>query len=109
MRSHSRSAQLRVFGLECPTDESCKTFRFVLLRAQSFQMLDSIFNGQGTVANDLLLRVSDDGGGVQGDGKAGGRGLANMRFRAEKLGGVFSVGPGPHGGTVVEWHVPLNP
>jgi signal transduction histidine kinase len=62
-----------------------------------------------TVNNDLLLRVSDDGSGVQGEGKAGGRGLANMRFRAEKLGGVFSVGPGPHGGTVVEWHVPLKP
>jgi signal transduction histidine kinase len=62
-----------------------------------------------TVDNDLLLRVSDDGGGVKRDGKAGGRGLANMRSRAEKLGGAFTVGPGPHGGTVVEWHVPLSP
>jgi signal transduction histidine kinase len=46
---------------------------------------------------------------VPRDGKAGGRGLANMRSRAEKLGGVCTVGSGPHGGTVVEWHVPLSP
>lgn len=62
-----------------------------------------------TVNNDLLLRVSDDGSGVQRGGRGGGRGLANMRSRAEKLGGAFTVGPGPHGGTVVEWHVPLSP
>jgi signal transduction histidine kinase len=62
-----------------------------------------------TANNDLLLRVSDDGRGVQRGAKSGGRGLDNMKSRAEKLGGVCHIGPGPHGGTVVEWHVPLNP
>jgi signal transduction histidine kinase len=62
-----------------------------------------------TAANDLLLRVSDDGGGLQPDTPTGGRGLANMRARAENLGGTVAIGPGPHGGTVVEWRVPLAP
>jgi signal transduction histidine kinase len=62
-----------------------------------------------TAANDLLLRVSDDGGGSHSDTPTGGRGLANMRARAEKLGGTVAIGPGPHGGTVVEWRVPLGP
>jgi signal transduction histidine kinase len=61
-----------------------------------------------TAHHDLLLRVSDDGAGFERGVPSGGRGLANMRSRAERLGGAFSVGQGPHGGTVVEWHVPLR-
>ena len=60
-----------------------------------------------TAYNDLLLRVSDDGVGVRGDDGNGGRGLGNMKARAEKLGGSCVVTEGPHGGTVLEWRVPL--
>jgi PAS domain S-box-containing protein len=52
------------------------------------------------------LRVVDDGVGM---GAAGvGNGLANMRARAEALGGGFEV-TGPAGeGTCIDWHVPLG-
>ena len=57
--------------------------------------------------HDLLLRVSDDGRGLPSQLKDGGRGLPNMAERARLVGGNGSVTPGPDGGTVVEWRVPL--
>jgi signal transduction histidine kinase len=48
-----------------------------------------------------------DGGGLDGPGRRG-DGLANLRARAERLDGRVSVGPGPDGGTVVDWQVPLG-
>ena len=35
-------------------------------------------------------------------------GLDNMRVRAEALGGTFSIGARPGGGTLVAWMVPLG-
>jgi len=58
---------------------------------------------------DLMLRVSDDGGGLPTDRHVGGLGLRNMSTRATDLGGRFTAGPGADGGTVVEWTVPLRP
>jgi len=60
-----------------------------------------------TVARGLLtLVVVDDGAGP---GTAtGGRGVANMRQRAEALGGDVTVGSRPVGGTEVRWSVPLG-
>jgi PAS domain S-box-containing protein len=60
-----------------------------------------------TVAgSDLILRVVDDGVGL---GEAGpGNGLANMRDRAEALGGVCDVTSSSTGGTVLEWRVPVD-
>jgi signal transduction histidine kinase len=58
--------------------------------------------------NDLVLRVHDDGRGLPADGQGGGLGLRNMASRAERLGGRFSAGPAPGGGTLVEWAVPLR-
>ena len=65
---------------------------------------------------DLVLRVTDDGRGLgpSGSGVAGperrpgAKGLANMEARAARLGGSVLVKPGPEGGTVVEWRVPLS-
>ncbi len=37
-----------------------------------------------------------------------GRGLENMRKRADDLSGRFHVSPGPGGGTRIEWRVPLS-
>jgi signal transduction histidine kinase len=55
------------------------------------------------------LRVTDDGRGIDQDGKTGGGlGLTNMRRRAEKLDGDFAVGAGPDGGTELNWKVPLS-
>ncbi len=65
-------------------------------------------------AGVLQLQVRDDGRGLQPPAGPGGRGLANMRARAERLGGVVVVGPwvdpvtGRVGGTRVLLSVPLH-
>ena len=58
---------------------------------------------------DLVLRVADDGKGISAERRPGAKGLANMEARAARLGGNVWVKPGPDGGTVVEWRVPLAP
>lgn len=63
--------------------------------------------------SEVSLDVADDGVGVpdrvnvKTEGQNGGRGLVNMRERAEVLGGSFSVSPRPGGGTLVGWRAPL--
>ena len=58
------------------------------------------------VGTDVLLRITDDGVGPI-DVDDTGKGLPNMRTRAEKLRGSFTMGGGASGGAVVEWRVPL--
>jgi signal transduction histidine kinase len=58
----------------------------------------------------LTLSVQDDGRGID-EGRsahAGGRGLPNLRARAERLGGKCAVGPGSGSGTRLVWTVPLD-
>ena len=64
----------------------------------------------------LVVTVVDNGRGVDRGGGAvlapdsranGGRGLRNMEERAASLNGRFHIGPGPGGGTRIEWRVPL--
>ncbi|WP_460112245.1 sensor histidine kinase [Streptomyces platensis] len=55
----------------------------------------------------LKLRVADDGRGI-GPEVTRRSGLANLRARAEELGGAFTLSPNQPGGTVVEWVVPLS-
>ncbi|MGW2745569.1 sensor histidine kinase [Streptomyces sp. NPDC001450] len=56
---------------------------------------------------ELKLRVADNGRGI--DPAATRRsGLANLRRRAEELGGTFSVSASRPSGTVVEWAVPIS-
>ena len=61
-------------------------------------------------ADELRLVVVDNGMGV-GSGVAKGRGLVNMRERAERRGGSFSIGSArvapPTVGTVLSWAVAL--
>jgi signal transduction histidine kinase len=60
-----------------------------------------------TVDDDLRLEVTDNGVGVQPpESAAGGRGLSNLRSRAEKLGGIFEAQAADGGGTRVVWSVP---
>jgi len=54
---------------------------------------------------DILLRVTDNGSGLPNSYEPG-RGLRNLEDRAARLGGSFSAGPAPGGGTVIEWRVP---
>ena len=54
----------------------------------------------------LVVRVTDDGAGVDPDVSSVG-GLRNLRRRAEELGGSCAIGPAAPRGTVVTWSVPL--
>ena len=53
----------------------------------------------------ITLTVTDDGAGIPGGGRRSG--LANLRERAEQLGGAFSTAPRAGGGTVLAWAVPV--
>jgi signal transduction histidine kinase len=58
------------------------------------------------VGRDVCLRVVDDGIGPQAESSPSGRGLPNMAARAARLGGTFTLRPGPLRGTELEWRVP---
>jgi len=60
------------------------------------------------VADDLYLRVMDDGVGSAGTEPSTGNGLRNMAERAESLGGSFTLATRPGGGTELNWRVPLG-
>jgi two-component system sensor histidine kinase DevS len=56
--------------------------------------------------NVLRIVVVDDGKGIPVDVSPSG--LGNLRERAEAVGGLFSLGPGPEGGVKLEWSAPLG-
>jgi signal transduction histidine kinase len=62
----------------------------------------------GHEGREVVLRVSDDGRGMDlaqrtsGNGQGGGNGLANMRTRALEMGGELQVLSAPGEGTTVE-------
>ena len=60
------------------------------------------------VADDVCLRVTDDGVGPPDPGHPTGHGLRNMAARAEELGGAMTLGPAPGGGTALAWRVPRD-
>ncbi len=62
-------------------------------------------------SSSVRLEVTDNGQGFTGEtaaGPGGGLGLANLRKRAEKLGGTFEVGQPATGGTTLVWQVPVG-
>jgi signal transduction histidine kinase len=58
------------------------------------------------VANEVQLRVSDDGIGPPSGPTPEGKGLPNMAARAEKWGGSLDLRSRQPRGTVLEWRVP---
>ena len=59
------------------------------------------------VGDEVVLRVVDDGVGLDAGAGGAGNGLGNMRARAEQLLGTCTVTAGPGGaGTLVDWRVP---
>ncbi|MEA2931400.1 MAG: hypothetical protein QOI56_185 [Actinomycetota bacterium] len=58
------------------------------------------------VADQVLLRVTDDGIGPPVPDTPRGHGLRNMQARATGHGGLFELRAAPGGGTVLEWRVP---
>ena len=59
-----------------------------------------------SAGDSITLIVRDDGRGLPQDATESG--LANMRQRAERLGGWCTVSSSPGEGTTVEWSVPAK-
>ncbi|MGH8978264.1 MAG: GAF domain-containing sensor histidine kinase, partial [Acidimicrobiia bacterium] len=60
-----------------------------------------------SVGDEIVLRVIDDGIGPPSDTSREGKGLGNMRTRAERHGGRMEIRSGGHVvGTTIEWRVP---
>jgi signal transduction histidine kinase len=57
------------------------------------------------VEDELSIEVIDNGKGISGE--ITGSGLANLRKRADDVGGTFAVEQGPAGGTILKWSAPL--
>jgi signal transduction histidine kinase len=57
--------------------------------------------------NNLVLTVADDGIGIEVQARQSG--LANLRKRAEELGGTFEIGRRAPSGTRAKWSVPVRP
>ncbi len=49
-----------------------------------------------------IVRVADDGSGIESDDPGAGQGLKNMRSRAASIQGVFSLRSSPGKGTSIE-------
>jgi signal transduction histidine kinase len=60
------------------------------------------------VNDQVTLEVADDGSGFDPDNRERDSGIANMRYRAETLGGVCLVTSAPGNGTKVAWSVPIG-
>ena len=71
----------------------------------------TLSTGVDAASNRVLVRMSDDGIGNGGNGaaetKRAGRGIDNMKSRAEKLGGQIEVIALKGGGTCVNLYLPL--
>ena len=61
----------------------------------------------GLEAQQLVLRVSDNGTGFDAGGATEGHGLASMHARTRAIGGALQVTSQPGHGTVVRFEVPL--
>ncbi len=57
-------------------------------------------------ADEVRVRVADDGGGLPEERQESG--LRNARLRAEALGGSCELGPNAPRGTLLTWSVPLS-
>jgi signal transduction histidine kinase len=58
------------------------------------------------VADELSIDVRDNGHGIPSDNQRR-SGLANMRQRAEQVGGTCRITSPAEGGTLVHWTAPL--
>jgi signal transduction histidine kinase len=59
-------------------------------------------------SGELVLRVADNGVGLA-QPYVSGIGITSMRSRVQALAGVFALGPGPDGGTLLQARIPVEP
>jgi signal transduction histidine kinase len=102
-----------------PMDDEIRVLLFQVVRellmnvvkhAQAHQVMVDI----GREADNLLIRVADDGVGMAATpgalpGNTAGFGLFSIKERLKYLGGQLQVAPNPGGGTKVTLVVPLKP
>ena len=82
-----------------------ETLTNVVRHAQATEVRVEVIAGN----DGVVLRVSDNGvGPASADAASGGRGLANLAARAQRLGGTFELRPGDTSGSVAEWRVPRS-
>jgi signal transduction histidine kinase len=79
-----------------------ETLANVVKHARATQVTVDVVVSEG----QLALTVVDNGVGPGGATRSSG--TANLRARAVKRGGSFSIEPAPGGGTAVQWKVPLT-
>ena len=76
-------------------------------RASRVDVTIEVGSGKHSGGNHAVLRVRDDGVGINEVTKRSG--LRNLAERAKQFGGTMRVSPHPDGGTELEWSVPLPP
>ncbi len=74
-------------------------------RASRVDVTIEVGNGKEPAGNDALLRVRDNGIGINDVTKRSG--LRNLAERAKQFGGSMRVSAHPEGGTDLEWKIPL--
>jgi signal transduction histidine kinase len=92
---------------ERTTEHAAAAVREMLANVARHARASQVTVAVSASSTELAIEVTDDGRGP-GDIGEGGRGLANLRARADALGGRFSLAPGPIGGSTARWVVPLD-
>jgi signal transduction histidine kinase len=65
-----------------------------------------LLSAHGTLCR---LQVADNGHGLPADWPSnGGRGMVNIEGRAQSLDGTLGIVSAPDGGTILNWHVPIQ-
>ena len=72
--------------------------------AHPHELIVTVTVGDGAI----VLKVADDGSGFDPAARERDSGIANMRYRAETLGGACDVTSSPGHGTTVVWTVPAG-
>jgi|RhiMethySRZTD1v2_1073278.scaffolds.fasta_scaffold00968_12 two-component system, NarL family, sensor histidine kinase DevS len=91
-------------------DELVKVLREALSNVTRHARAGRVEVDVAVADGQVRLTVTDDGVGLRASGPASsGRGLGNMRTRAERLAGSLDVHEAPTGtGTILRWCVPLD-
>jgi signal transduction histidine kinase len=89
-------------------DEVLAVLREALSNVSRHAAASSVQIAVAIADHAVVVTVADDGKGmaVLSDARLG-NGIDNMRARAARRGGGFTIGPGPAAGTLVRWSVPL--
>jgi signal transduction histidine kinase len=92
------------------TTELLATLREALTNVARHSLAQHVRIDVAIEDDDVHLQVADDGVGLDRStlDSSAGHGLANMRARAERLGGRCEVGGRGDGGTLLSWRVPLS-